>query len=151
MYANSNSLRSTFRRAVTGAVMLGAATLGGTAAHAGDFTHEQCRLIAAVATDIFKAVGSDKLSTDFRGSFVKFVMPKWPNDLRWSESILTPLAKDIDAFNVIRAVLLSSKAGGSISLEKAGLRSVDPATLAARRPADGKHSELNATPTLKAD
>jgi hypothetical protein len=143
---------SSFRKKATAVAaataMMGAASFA-TDAQAGDFTHEQCKIIAGITTDTMNAIGTNKLSPEFRGSIVKFIAPEGQLTCDGPKDILTPRGKDVDAFVVIRAVLLSRAGGGSISLEKAGLRSVDPATLASQRPADGRRSELNAAPRVE--
>src|SRR5262245_56912839 len=122
MFAISNSGKSTFRHAMTGAVMLGAASLPSGGAQAGDFTHDQCRLIAAVATDVMKALGPTTLSVDFRQSLVRFVAPQGKFTCDGPKDILTPTGPDVDAFNTIKDVLFAPPR--RISLEQAGLRSV---------------------------
>lgn len=101
-------------------------------AKAGDFTHDQCRAIAAVASDVVKTIGKEKLSVEFRQSFINFLGAKLTCD--GPKDILTPTGEDIDTFNTIMTFL----EGGSkpIYLQRAGLRSVDPASLTANRPAE---------------
>ncbi len=108
------------------------------------FTKVECKGIALVASEVVKAIGANKLSLEFRQSFVNWVRPPaftcdGPKD------ILTPRGDDIDTFNVIRRVLLAGK--NPISLQKAGLRSVDPKDIdAARRPGVDKKSDAGKPP-----
>lgn len=82
------------------------------------FTPEQCKVIAAVAVDVLKALGPETLSGEFKQSFRNFLGPSLTCD--GPRDILTPTGPDIDAFNTIRSLLLR----GDISLREAGLRAV---------------------------
>lgn len=111
--------------ALTGAVLFGSCNL------AQAFTKQECKGIAYVVMDVIKAVGADKLSVEFRQSLTDWVRPPdftcdGPKD------ILTPRGKDIDVFNTIMSILESGK--NPISLQDAGLRSVDPKDIGVRLP-----------------
>lgn len=117
------------------ALTTAAAVFAGTSAHAGDFTSDQCRMIAAVAGDVMKAVGASKLSIEFRTSLIDFIMPNVDGNGRkmtcdGNKRITTSTADDVAAFLTMREILLAPPS--KISLEKAGLRSVDPREVAAR-------------------
>jgi len=135
---------SSFR---TGAIALtaAAAMFAGTSAYAGDFTQDECRLISSVGTGTARAIGPEKLSQEFKSSFRSFLGPNLTCD--GPKDILTPTGIDIDTFNTIKDILYAPPRG--ISLEKAGLRSVDPKGRGAQRPIEQKRSDLN--PALRAN
>jgi hypothetical protein len=114
-------------------------------ANAGDFTKEECAGVMAVALEVVKAAGKDTLSVEFRQSFRNWLGPNVTCD--GPKDILTPTDRDIAAYNTIRTgLLLASK---PISLEKAGLRSVDPKKVSAIRPDDNIRAEAEAGPQLR--
>ena len=129
-------ITSSYRRAALG-LAAGAALLASPMAHAGDFSAEQCKLIATVSGEVVKTVGVQKLSEDFRKSIANFIMPevngKRTMTCEGPKNIFTPTGNDVDAFNTIREILLSPPR--QISLQKAGLRSVDP------KEQDNKHPD----------
>jgi hypothetical protein len=112
---------SAFRRAAIG-IAAAAAIFANSAARAGDFTHDQCRLISTVAADVMKGLGSNTLSVDFRQSLIRFIVPNGKLTCDGPKEIVTPTGADIDAFNTIKDVLYAPPQ--RISLEQAGLRSV---------------------------
>jgi hypothetical protein len=119
---------SVFRRAAIGIAT--AAIFAGSSARAGDFTHDQCRLISAVAADVMKALGPSSLSVEFRQSLIKFIVPNGKQlTCDGTKEIVTPTGADIDAFNTMRVILLAPPS--RISLEQAGLRSVPRASASA--------------------
>lgn len=77
MDANSSNVASrSFRRGAI-ALSTAAALLGSSAAaHAGSFSHEDCRLISSVITDVAKTVGARRLSLEFRQSLMSFIAPE---------------------------------------------------------------------------
>jgi hypothetical protein len=85
------------------------------------FTPEQCRIVAATVADVVRAIGANTLSVEFRTSLRDFIMTDGQMTCRGPGTILTPTTNDIAAFNTIRSQLLAS----DISLQKAGLRSID--------------------------
>jgi hypothetical protein len=122
-----------------------AAMFAGAAAHAGDFTPEQCRSISAVGISVAKAVGPSTLSTEFKQSFRNFLGPDLTCD--GPKDILTATPDDVAAFNTIKQVLFAPPA--KISLTSAGLRSVDPGSVATVRPTSDKRTDADAKPAPK--
>jgi hypothetical protein len=103
--------------------LLGAANLSGPSANAQQlslnapqFTELQCKTIATTTTEVFEALGAQKLSVDFRRSVIDFIIPDGrtvtctgPRQIAWRDR------SDWAAFHTIRAQLLGSRV--PISLE----------------------------------
>ena len=68
-----------------------------------DFSQAECKVIAAVASKVVKAVGKDTLSLAFRQSFRNWLGT--PLTCQVPVEIRTPTGPDIDAWNTIRTVL----------------------------------------------
>lgn len=133
---------STFRKTALG-LTAAAAMFAGTAAHAGDFSAEDCKFIAHVGVTAAKVAGPEKLSVEFKTSFRNYLGANLTCD--GPKNILTPTGEDVATFNTIRQVLLAPPR--SISLEKAGVRAIDPRS--AQRPADQRRSD--AGPAIRAN
>lgn len=84
------------------------------------FTQQECRLISIIAVDVAKAMGPEKLSTEFKQSFRNFLGPNLTCD--GPTQISTPKGDDIDAYNTIGGLLLQGPK--PISLRERGLRAV---------------------------
>ena len=87
------------------------------------FTEQECGLITLIASDVVRTVGKDKLSLEFRTSFMKFIAPDGKKaTCTGPTQIATPKGEDIDAYNTIRGLLLQGPK--PISLQDRGLRAV---------------------------
>jgi hypothetical protein len=104
--------------------LLGAANLSGPSANAQQitlkvpppFTELQCKTIAATTTEVFNALGTEKMSVDFRRSVIDFIVPDGrtatctgPRQIAWRTRY------DRATFLNIRVQLLKSRT--PISLE----------------------------------
>lgn len=119
--AFSNGKQALRRGAI--ALAAGAALFGANAAQAASFTDKECRIISAVARDVVRTLGKEKLSSQFRESLINFMAPDGKTlTCDGPTQIRTPTGPDVDAFNTIRTILLAGD--NPISLQKRGLVSV---------------------------
>jgi hypothetical protein len=103
---------------------LGIAVTSPTTAFSASLTTDECKVVAAVAGKVVKAIGRDTLSLEFRQSFRNWLGAELTCD--GPTDILTPTVNDVAAFNTIRTVLVAGD--HPLSLQDAGLRAVvDPA------------------------
>jgi hypothetical protein len=153
--------RPSFRKSAL-ALTAVASMMAGTAAHAAPLTPRECGIVFATSADVITHLGASKFDPRFPDSLAGYLAPGNREQVRdlitgkqtiaaivksgdaaaakkvvdsltcdGEKNILTPKGADIDAFNVIRQMLLSPPA--KISLQSAGLKSVDPAELASAR------------------
>jgi len=87
------------------------------------FTKDECKFIAGVAISTVKAVGSDKLSVDFRQSFVNWLGPNITCD--GPREIVIRTGTDTDVMNAIRDGLSASSLRMDLT-QRAGFRFVRP-------------------------
>lgn len=119
--------KQSFRRRFAAVGMAAFATLfAANATQAASFTPHECKYIAAIAGQVVTSLGKDTLSNDFRQSFRNFLDASLT--CRGPTRIATPTGRDINAYNVIAALLAAGEY--RIDLNARGLQSV--ATLAMR-------------------
>lgn len=137
-------IKSSLRRGSVGATFAFAAlaSLVTGAAKASDFSEQDCTKIVGVTTSVAKELGPQTLSAEFKRSMREFLKPNGTADCSGPRDILTPTVVDVAAFNTMRTLLLAGS--HPVSLQKAGLRSVDPATLAGR-PTATKRSDAGSS------
>lgn len=89
-------------------------------ARASDFTQGECKTIALTAAEVVRVTGREKLSADFRQSFINWLGKELTCD--GPKNIAISTHQDSVTYRTIRGMLLSGSK--PISLEKAGLRAV---------------------------
>jgi hypothetical protein len=94
-------------------------------------TAAQCKTVAMTAVEVIRDLGPEKMSAQFKQSLRDFLGTELKCD--GPRDILTPTIADVAAFNTMREILLSPPR--IISLQKAGLRSIDPSQAAVTAPA----------------
>lgn len=139
-----SAVKLSFRKAAFGSAFALAALSASFPgnAQASDISQRDCANITETALRVVKTLGPQTLSTEFKRSLHAFLITDNKNECSGSRDILTPNVNDVAAFNTIRTFLLAGSR--PISLQKLGLRSVDPATLASARPEPEKRSEVGA-------
>lgn len=121
-------------RSRTGATMFvaAAAAVANPATAASPFTPDQCQIIVNKATQVISVYGPQNISSNFYNSILGFVSPDRATlTCDGSRDIQVAKSEDAAAFLTLRRELL----GSNISLEQAGLRTIDVSGLRTADPA----------------
>jgi hypothetical protein len=171
--------RPSFRKSAL-ALTAVASMMAGTVAHAAPLTPRECGIVFSTSADVITHLGPSKFDPRFPDSLAGYMAPGNREQVRdlitgkqtiaaivkagdasaakkivdsltcdGSPTILTKGVEEIAAFNTIRTLLLAAPA--KISLQSAGLKSVDPAELASAKTSKRTDASVSARTSLNLD